>query len=180
MGDVANCKLGYFTQWNDAEHSTADNASSVPYYLQCHITRTYPMAFLFIRWPVCINTNTFLFAFTIPIDVVGYMNEASISYIVYSGLFWKQIKWNIKLSENQERVIRPKYQMQTIVILLNRQWDNSLIMDVLLGLEKSLPVSLNRCIACQESKNGEVFATTEKGLKTLSDVTHEQQMVHLA
>ena len=42
MGDVANCKLGYFTQWNDAEHSTADNASSVPYYLQCHITRTYP------------------------------------------------------------------------------------------------------------------------------------------
>ena len=30
------------TQWNDAEHSTADNASSVPYYLQCHITRTYP------------------------------------------------------------------------------------------------------------------------------------------
>ena len=41
MGDVANCKLGYFTQWNDAEHSTADNASSVPYYLQCHITRTY-------------------------------------------------------------------------------------------------------------------------------------------
>ena len=43
MGDVANCKLGYFTQWNDAEHSTADNASSVPYYLQCHITRTYPI-----------------------------------------------------------------------------------------------------------------------------------------
>ena len=43
MGDVANCKLGYFTQWNDAEHSTGDNASSVPYYLQCHITRTYPM-----------------------------------------------------------------------------------------------------------------------------------------
>ena len=37
---------GYFTQWNDAEHSTADNASSVSYYLQCHITRTYPM-FLF-------------------------------------------------------------------------------------------------------------------------------------
>ena len=47
MGDVANCKLGYFTQWNDAEHSTADNASSVPYYLQCHITRTYPIPLLF-------------------------------------------------------------------------------------------------------------------------------------
>ena len=36
----------YFTQWNDAEHSTADNASSVPYYLQCHITRTNPMLIL--------------------------------------------------------------------------------------------------------------------------------------
>ena len=46
MGDVANWKLGYFTQWNDAEHSTADNASSVPYYLQCHITRTYPMVII--------------------------------------------------------------------------------------------------------------------------------------
>ena len=39
MGDVANCKLGYFTQWNDAEHSTADNASSVPYYL--HLPYVY-------------------------------------------------------------------------------------------------------------------------------------------
>ena len=34
-------------KWNDAEHSTADNASSVPYYLQCHITRTYPTIFVF-------------------------------------------------------------------------------------------------------------------------------------
>ena len=62
MGDVANCKLGYFTQWNDAEHSTADNASSVPYYLQCHITRTYPIG---------------LFILLLRSDLLGYLSTVA-------------------------------------------------------------------------------------------------------
>ena len=48
-------------------------------------------------------------------------------------------------------------------------------MDALLGLKRPLPVSLNLCIVCQESKNDKVPAATERGLKTLSDVTHERQ-----
>ena len=48
-------------------------------------------------------------------------------------------------------------------------------MDALLGLKRPLPVSLNLCIVCQESKNDKVLAATERGLKTLSDVTHERQ-----
>ena len=48
-------------------------------------------------------------------------------------------------------------------------------MDVLDNLKRSTPVSLNLCIICQEERRDILYDASEKGLGTLSKITHERQ-----
>ena len=47
--------------------------------------------------------------------------------------------------------------------------------EALVNLKRSTPVSLNLCIICQEERRDILYDASEKGLGTLSKITHERQ-----
>ena len=94
------------------------------------------------------------------------MNEASMSYIIYLWLFWKQIYLKKRNFPNVRNAQNANYALlfyfTTGNAIATSSWMHCL------ALKDPSQFLLNLCIVCQESKNDKVLAVTERGLKARS------------